>query len=548
MKKMGKKNKNQQTLLGTDLIHDPLLNKGTGFSKTERDQLGLAGLLPPRILTLEEQKKKIIEVFSKKPSNLEKYIYMIALQDRNETLFYRVILDYIEIMMPIVYTPTVGEACQEYDHIFRRPRGLYISIKDSEKIDQLLLNWPQKQVDVIVVTDGERILGLGDLGANGMGIPVGKLSLYTACAGIHPSKCLPITLDVGTNNQNLLNSPTYLGINKNRIKGSEYDYFIERFMISIKKRFPSAVIQFEDFANKNASRLLKKYQPKYRTFNDDIQGTAAVALAGIFSSMKISNQLLKNQVLLFYGAGTAGIGIGNLFVDALIELGIKKEEAQKKCWFVDSKGLVVKKRKNLQYEKQKYAQTHPHLTDLTDIIKKIKPTILIGTSGQGQKFTQSAINALSKINKRPIVFALSNPTSKSECTAEQAYAWSQGNAIFASGSPFDPVSFKKRTLYPSQGNNVYIFPGVGLGSVLTGIEQIPKSLFLTAAKTLSNIVSPSEIKCGLLYPPLKKIREVSVAISVAIIKKAKSEGLIKINLPVDIKSYIKNYMYSPNYD
>ncbi len=545
---MAKKNKNHHTLSGSDIIHDPLLNKGTGFSKAEREHLGLTGLLPPRILTLDEQKKKIMEVFEKKPSDLEKYIYMIALQDRNETLFYRVVFDYIDTMMPIIYTPTVGEACQEYDHIFRRPRGLYISIEDSEKIDQLLQNWPQNQVDIIVVTDGERILGLGDLGVNGMGIPVGKLSLYTVCAGIHPKRCLPITLDVGTNNENLLKSPTYLGINKNRVKGPDYDSFIEKFMTSIKKKFPTAVIQFEDFANKNASRLLKKYQPNYRMFNDDIQGTAAVALAGIITSMKITNQLLKNQVLLFYGAGTAGIGIGNLFVDALIELGIKKQEAQKKCWFVDSKGLVVNQRKELQYEKQKYAHKYPHLTDLTDIIKKVKPTILIGTSGQGQKFTQPVITALSKINKRPIVFALSNPTSNSECTAEQAYNWSSGKAVFASGSPFEPVNFKKETINPSQGNNVYIFPGVGLGSLLTGTEQIPKSFFLTAARTLSNIVSPSELERGLLYPPLKRIRQVSIAIAVAIVKNAKSEGLIKINIPDDIKSHIKNYMYSPKYD
>ena len=545
---MAKKNKNHHTLSGSDIIHDPLLNKGTGFSKAEREHLGLTGLLPPRILTLDEQKKKIMEVFEKKPSDLEKYIYMIALQDRNETLFYRVVFDYIDTMMPIIYTPTVGEACQEYDHIFRRPRGLYISIEDSEKIDQLLQNWPQNQVDIIVVTDGERILGLGDLGVNGMGIPVGKLSLYTVCAGIHPKRCLPITLDVGTNNENLLKSPTYLGINKNRVKGPDYDSFIEKFMTSIKKKFPTAVIQFEDFANKNASRLLKKYQPNYRMFNDDIQGTAAVALAGIITSMKITNQLLKNQVLLFYGAGTAGIGIGNLFVDALIELGITKQEAQKKCWFVDSKGLVVNQRKELQYEKQKYAHKYPHLTDLTDIIKKVKPTILIGTSGQGQKFTQPVITALSKINKRPIVFALSNPTSNSECTAEQAYNWSSGKAVFASGSPFEPVNFKKETINPSQGNNVYIFPGVGLGSLLTGTEQIPKSFFLTAARTLSNIVSPSELERGLLYPPLKRIRQVSIAIAVAIVKNAKSEGLIKINIPDDIKSHIKNYMYSPKYD
>jgi len=545
---MSEKNKNNHTILGTDLIHDPFLNKGTGFSKVERDQLGLAGLLPPRILTLEEQKKKIIEVFSKKSSDLEKYIYMIALQDRNETLFYSVVIDYIETMMPIIYTPTVGEACQEYDHIFRKPRGLYISIEDLERMEKLLLNWPQNKIDIIVVTDGERILGLGDLGANGMGIPVGKLSLYTVCAGIPPERCLPITLDVGTNNKKLLKSPTYLGINKNRVEGSEYDYFIEKFMITIKKRFPSAVIQFEDFANKNASRLLKKYQPTYRMFNDDIQGTAAVALAGIITSMKITKQLLKDQVLLFYGAGTAGIGIGNLFVDALIELGEKKQEAQKRCWFVDSKGLVVSKRKEIKYEKQKYAHNHPHLTDLTDIIKQVKPTILIGTSGQGQKFTQPVITALSKINKHPIVFALSNPTSKSECTAEQAYNWSSGKAIFASGSPFATVNFKKEIKYPSQGNNVYIFPGVGLGSVLTGAEKIPKSFFLAAAKTLSNIVSATELEQGLLYPPLDRIREVSIAIAVSIVKKAKSEKLLKMSIPDDIKSHIKNYMYSPKYD
>ena len=545
---MANKNKNNHKLRGTDLIHDPLYNKGTGFSKAERDQLGLAGLLPPRILSLEEQKKKIFEVFSKKSSNLEKYIYMIALQDRNETLFYRVVIDYIETMMPIIYTPTVGEACLEYDHVFRKPRGLYISIEDSERIEELLLNWPQDNVDVIVVTDGERILGLGDLGANGMGIPVGKLSLYTVCAGINPKKCLPITLDVGTDNQSLLESPTYLGINKNRVKGSEYDFFIEKFMLAIKKIFPSAVIQFEDFANRNAARLLKKYQPFYRTFNDDIQGTAAVTLAGIITSMKITNQLLEDQVLLFYGAGTAGIGIGDLFVDALLELGVKKNEARKRCWFVDSKGLIVSQRKELKYEKRKYAKNHPHLTDLSDIIKKVKPTVLVGTSGQGQKFTRHVISALSQVNKRPIIFALSNPTSKSECTAEEAYKWSSGKAIFASGSPFAPVKLNKDVLYPSQGNNVYIFPGVGLGSVLTGSEQIPKSFFLTAAKTLSDIVSTSELDRGLIYPTLKRVREVSSAIAVKIIKKAKSEGHSKLNPPKDVENYIKNYMYSPKYD
>ena len=371
---MAHKNKNQKILSGIELIHDPLFNKGTGFSINEREQLGLTGLLPPRILSLEEQKKKIIDVFKNKTSNLERYIYMIALQDRNETLFYKVILDEIETMMPIIYTQTVGEACQEYDHIFRRPRGLYISIKDSGKIEQILFNWPHKQVDVIVVTDGQRILGLGDLGANGMGIPVGKLSLYTACAGIHPGNCLPITLDVGTNNNDLLNSPTYLGLKQNRVGGSKYDSFIDEFMISIKKTFPSAVIQFEDFANKNATRLLKKYQASYRTFNDDIQGTAAVALAGIITSMKITKQSLENQILLFYGAGTAGIGIGDLFVEALLELGVKQSDARKKCWYIDSKGLIVKQREGISNEKQKYAHRHVPLTDLNEIIDSIKST------------------------------------------------------------------------------------------------------------------------------------------------------------------------------
>ena len=545
---MAHKNKNQKILSGIELIHDPLFNKGTGFSINEREQLGLTGLLPPRILSLEEQKKKIIDVFKNKTSNLERYIYMIALQDRNETLFYKVILDEIETMMPIIYTPTVGEACQEYDHIFRRPRGLYISIKDSGKIEQILFNWPHKQVDVIVVTDGQRILGLGDLGANGMGIPVGKLSLYTACAGIHPGNCLPITLDVGTNNNDLLNSPTYLGLKQNRVGGSKYDSFIDEFMISIKKTFPSAVIQFEDFANKNATRLLKKYQDSYRTFNDDIQGTAAVALAGIITSMKITKQSLENQILLFYGAGTAGIGIGDLFVEALLELGVKQSDARKKCWYIDSKGLIVKQREGISNEKQKYAHRHAPLTDLNEIIDSIKPTILIGTSGQGQKFTKPVIKSLTMINKRPIVFALSNPTSKSECTAKQVYNWSNGKAIFASGSPFNTVNIKNKTLTPSQGNNVYIFPGVGLGSIISGTKIIPKSFFLTAAKTLSGLVSNSEMKQGLLYPPLKKIRAVSISIAVSVVEHARLIGLINKKLPKNLNSHIINYIYTPSYN
>ena len=532
---------------GSKILHDPLLNKGTSFSDAERDQLGLRGLLPPRILSLETQKEKIMQNFYAKENDLEKYIYMIALQDRNETLFYHTVIDEIEIMMPIIYTPTVGQACQEYDHIFRRPRGLYISIQDRGNINTILGNWPNSEVEVIVVTDGERILGLGDLGANGMGIPVGKLSLYTACAGINPSRCLPITLDVGTNNTALLKNSLYLGLQQERLHGNEYDSFVNEFMEAVAEVFPDAVIQFEDFANANAARLLKKYQDSYRIFNDDIQGTAAVALAGLMTSMKVTSQALEDQKLVFYGAGTAGIGIAKLFVQALMEKGIPENVAYNQCWFVDSGGLVVKSREDLSADKMDFAHDHQHLKKLKEIVETVQPTILIGVSGQGNSFTQPVIEAFAKFNDQPIIFALSNPTSKSECSADDAYRWTNGRAIFASGSPFDSVQINDQSLIPSQGNNVYIFPGVGLGVIVSKTPLITDSLFLTAAKTLSEFTSAEDLDRGRLYPPLHQIREVSKAIAIAVAKKASQDGLSVTSLPSDLDHYVASRMYDPIY-
>tara|TARA_B100000424_G_scaffold133015_1_gene100904 strand:- start:3133 stop:4782 length:1650 start_codon:yes stop_codon:yes gene_type:complete len=532
---------------GSQILHEPLLNKGSAFSLIEREVLHLNGLLPPRVLTIEQQKYRILENFNNKHNELEKYIFLIALQDRNETLFYRTITDEIEEMMPIIYTPTVGEACQKYGHIFRRPRGLYISKNDKGNIKGILKNWSNDDVDIIVVTDGERILGLGDLGANGMGIPVGKLTLYTACAGVDPARCLPIMLDVGTNNDNIKNDPLYIGLTDNRIQGEEYYSFIDEFMEETNEKFPNAIIQFEDFGNDNAARLLDKYRNRYRMFNDDIQGTAAVTLAGLLSSQKITKRDLADENILFYGAGTAGIGIANLYVTALMKKGYSKKEARERCWFVDSNGLVVSSRKNLSQDKLPFAQEFYEKKDLNDIIQSIRPTALIGISGQANAFSKNALKLMTEINDYPLIFALSNPTSLSECTAEDAYKWTKGKCLFASGSPFDSVEIAGKTFIPGQGNNAYIFPGIGLGIILSQAEVISDDLFLIAAETLSDLVSEEELSSGQLYPSLKNIRKVSKAIAIATAKKAFSEGLTNLAMPKDIESSLDNIIYNPMY-
>ena len=532
---------------GSQILHEPLLNKGSAFSLKEREALHLNGLLPPRVLTIEQQKNRILENFNNKHNDLEKYIFLIALQDRNETLFYRTITDEIEEMMPIIYTPIVGEACQKYGHIFRRPRGLYISKNDKGNIRNILKNWSNDNVDVIVVTDGERILGLGDLGANGMGIPVGKLSLYTACAGVDPARCLPIMLDVGTNNENLKNDPLYIGLTEDRIRSEEYDSFIDEFMKETNEKFPDAIIQFEDFGNHNAARLLDKYRNRYRMFNDDIQGTAAVTLAGLLSSQRITKRDLEDEKILFYGAGTAGIGIANLYVTALTKKGYSKEEARSRCWFVDSKGLVVSSRKNLSRDKLPFAHEYYEKKDLSDIIQAIRPTALIGISGQANAFSKNVLELMKDINDYPLVFALSNPTSSSECTAENAYKWTRGKCLFASGSPFDSVEIEGKTFIPGQGNNAYIFPGVGLGIILSQAEVISDDLFLAAAETLSILVSDEELSSGQLYPSIKDIKKVSKEIAITVAKKAFSEGLTNMAIPQNIESSLDRIIYNPVY-
>ncbi|HEV2714418.1 MAG TPA: NAD-dependent malic enzyme, partial [Terriglobales bacterium] len=441
---------------GLDLLHNPTLNKGTAFTDAERDALGLHGLLPAHTQTPQEQMDRVLANLRRKPTALERYIFLIALLDRNETLFYRTIIDNIEEILPLIYTPTVGEACQEYSHIFRRTRGLFVSAQDRGRVGDVLHNWPERDVRVIVVTDGERILGLGDLGANGMGIPIGKLILYTACAGIHPSQCLPITIDVGTDNTALLADPLYLGLHQRRVCGDEYDSLLDEFISAVTKIFPQALIQFEDFAHDNAFRLLKEYRGRVCCFNDDIQGTAAVVLAGLFGALRITGEALTEQRLLFFGAGEAGIGIANLVVAAMVEKGLSETEARKRCWFVDSKGLVVNSRDDLAEYKRPFAQDHEFLSDRVAIIETVKPTALIGVTGKAGAFSRPILEAAAKINVRPIIFALSNPTSMAECTAEEAYRWTDGRAVFASGSPFDPVTVGGKTFAPAQGNNAYV--------------------------------------------------------------------------------------------
>jgi malate dehydrogenase (oxaloacetate-decarboxylating)(NADP+) len=472
---------------------------------------------------------------------------MIALQDRDETLFYRTVLDHLEELMPIIYTPTVGLACQEYGHIFRRPRGLFISIEDAGRVTRVLSNWPQKDVRVIVVTDGERILGLGDLGAAGMGIPVGKLALYTACAGIDPSVCLPVTLDIGTDNENLLQDPLYIGLQQRRIRGAAYDILIDEFVTSVQALFPRALIQFEDFANQNAFRLLRKYQDRECVFNDDIQGTASVALAGLFSALRITKQRLNEQKILFFGAGEAGTGIANLVVDALKEEGLSDAQARARVWFIDSKGLVVKNRTDLAEHKRRYAHEHEFIADHLSAIAVLRPTAIIGASGHCGLFTSAILQQMAQINERPIIFALSNPTSKAECTAEEAFGLTGGKAVFASGSPFDPVFVGGKRFIPGQGNNVYTFPGVGLGIVACESRRVTNEMFLAAARTLANEVSEDDLSEGRIYPPLTRIREVSLAIAVSVAKVAYDQGLAREPKPDDLRSHIKAQMFEPSY-
>ena len=531
---------------GLALLRDPLLNKGTAFTEQERDALGLRGLLPAHVLSMKAQAERVLTNLRSLPNDLEKYVALNALHDRNEALFFRVVADNIDEIQPLIYTPTVGLACQRFGHIFQRPRGLFIGANDRGRIAELLRNWPYP-AKLIVVTDGERILGLGDLGANGMGIPVGKLSLYSACAGIHPELCLPVMLDVGTNNEALLNDPYYIGMRQQRLSGAAYDEFVDEFVTAARETFPGVLIQFEDFANHSAFRLLHKYRDKIPVFNDDIQGTAAVALAGLLSALRVTGGKLTDQRVLFLGAGEAATGIADLVVSAMVAEGASEAEALRRNWLVDSRGLVVKNRPGLTEHKLRYAHDHAPIGDFLAAIQTLKPTAIIGVAAVGGAFTPEVLQTMARINDRPIVFALSNPTSKAECSAEEAYRHTGGRALFACGSPYDPVELDGKTFVPRQGNNSYIFPGVGLGAIASGTRLVTDEMFMAAAHTLAQLVSEADIEQGSLYPALPRIREVSAHIAAAVAGIAYERGLATGQLPNDLVGYIQSQMYDPHY-
>ena len=533
-------------LRGIALLRDPLLNKGTGFTDKERDALGLRGLLPATHLTIQAQVDRLLTNLRNLPNDLEKYVALNALHDRNETLFFRLVCDNIDEIQPIIYTPTVGLACQKFGNIFQRPRGLFIGANDRGRVAKLLANWPYP-AKLIVVTDGERILGLGDLGANGMGIPVGKLSLYSACAGVHPRLCLPVMLDVGTSNEKLLKDPYYVGLRRKRLTGAAYDNLVDEFITAARKAFPGVLIQFEDFANHSAFRLLHKYRDRYCVFNDDIQGTAAVALAGLFSALRVTGGKLSEQTLLFLGAGEAATGIADLVVSAMMAEDLSEAEARRRNWLVDSRGLVVKSREDLTAHKRPYAHEHAPTGDFVSAIHALKPTAIIGVAAVGGTFTPEVLNTMAQINDRPIVFALSNPTSKAECSAEEAYSHTAGRALFACGSPYDPVTLDGKTFVPRQGNNSYIFPGVGLGAIASGARLVTDEMFMAAARTLARLVTDADLKQGSLYPALPRIRDVSTHIAAAVARVAYKRGLAKGRAPKNMLARVKSQVYNPRY-
>ncbi len=534
-------------LRGADLLRNPHFNRGSAFTLEERDDHGLHGLLPARVFTIEEQIQRMLLNVRRTATPLGKYITLARLLERNETLFYRTVMDHITELMPIIYTPTVGEACQHFGEIFSRPRGLQITLRDRGRIREVLENWPEKEIEVIVVTDGERILGLGDLGAQGMGIPIGKLALYTACAGITPLHCLPVTLDVGTDNTALRETDFYPGLTQPRLRGAEYDAFVTEFVDAVAAVFPNALLQWEDFATDNAFRLLAAHRDRIRSFNDDIQGTAAVTLAGLYSACRAMGTSLSTQQVVFYGAGSAATGIGELIVAAMVEEGVPEADARRRCWFLDSKGLVVSSRTDLQSHKIPFAHDHAPIATLEEAVRVLKPTALIGVAAQPKAFSEPVLRAFAEVAARPIVFALSNPTSKAECTSEEAYRWTEGRALFASGSPASAVTLGDQHFVPRQANNVYIFPGLGLGVVATQATGVSDRMFLAAARALAGTVSEADLAQGALFPPLETIRSTSAVIAAAVVQVAVEEGLATVEVPENVTEWVTARMYQPVY-
>jgi len=541
---------------GQRLLDDPLLNKSSAFSETERREFGLMGLLPLHTSTIEEQLARVYENYQRKDNDIERYIFLTALQDRNETLFYRLLHEHITEMMPIIYTPTVGEGCRQYSHVFRRPRGLYISYPYRNEIPALLDNAPATNAEVIVVTDGERILGLGDLGVGGMGIPVGKLSLYTVCAGIHPATTLPILLDVGTDNRELLDDPLYLGWRHARVRGKEYEDFIDAFVVAIKQKFPRALLQWEDFSKHNAPRILERYRDRLCTFNDDIQGTGAVAVAGLLAASSLTGTKLSEHRIVILGAGASAIGISDQIVAAMMSEGLTELGSRARFWLVDSQGLVHTGRTRLGPFKQKYARAieetlHWTLDDppqlgFSEVIKNVRPTILIGTSAQPGTFTEQIISEMAKHVERPIIFPISNPTSKSEANPSDLLDWTQGRAVVATGSPFPAVVREGRVIRIGQCNNSFIFPGLGLGVIASGARRVTDAMFVAAARTLSELSPVLGDPGAPLYPPLEQVRAISLKVAMAVAREAQRSGLAEVDLD-NLEQTITSKMWTPNY-
>jgi malate dehydrogenase (oxaloacetate-decarboxylating) len=540
-----------------DLLDTPLLNKGTAFTEEERTLFGLQGLLPPHVETLEEQVVRAYEAYQRKDDDLERHIYLRALQDTNEVLFYRLLLDHIEEMTPIVYTPTVALACQQFSHIYRRPRGLFVSYPHRDSITTLLRNRPNPNVDVIVVTDGERILGIGDQGAGGLGIPIGKLSLYTLIGGIRPERTLPIVLDVGTNNQERLNDPEYLGWRHERITAQDYFDFIDQFVQAVKQEFPETCLQWEDFANSHARPILERYRDELLTFNDDIQGTAAIALGAILGAIKVTGKSLRDQQIVMFGAGSAAIGVADGLRAAMKEEGLSEQEARSRFWLLNSKGLLHSGRKDLTPEQIVYAQPESRISGwprtsngrigLADVIGKIDATILMGLSTVGGAFSETIVREMARKIERPVIFPLSNPTANSEATAEDLIRWTDGRALVATGSPFAPVNYGGRKIQIAQCNNVYIFPAVGLGVGASGARLVTDSMMLAAARSLASNSPALKDSSASLLPPLTDLRRVAAEIALAVGTQAEKDG-VAANLGEDeLRQRVTATQWTPNY-